>query len=161
MKKNLLIALLFTITIVSCKTKAALDYNQKLVGMENSLTSSIMKTETDVEKYAQTKNWDSIVAVSTRMESMIDEKLQKVKSDPAPDAKDGEKFKAAYVYYFDYCKGMYTKYKLVGGASNDELRKQEAEKLMEYLAKKDKVIADLKTTQAAFATANNLRMEKK
>ncbi len=160
MIKNIFAALAVVAMLSSCHSKTALNYNQDFVAKEKALTPDMEKTETDVARFAQTQQWDSVSAVAGRMKSKIEAQIADIKKTPAPDAKGGEKFKAAVVEYFDYVRGLYVAYQTVADAKTPEDRMTEVAKMQELVTHKEAVGAKIREEQQEYAKANNFRIEK-
>lgn len=146
--------------LASCNSRTAYKYNQDFVAKEKALTPDIVKTETAVGKFAQAQQWDSVAAISDKMENEVEEQITEIKKTPAPDAKGGEKFKAAALDYFGYMRSMYTSYKDVGNAKTDEERMIELKKMQDIVAQKEAVSARIRAAQEEYARENNFKIEK-
>ena len=160
MIKNLFAALAIAAIFTSCNSQSAFKYNQDFVAKEKSLTPDMMKTETDVERFAYAKQFDSIAVAGQRMADKIQEKITEIEKMPAPDAKGGDKFKAAALRYFQYMKKLYISYKNVGDAKTDEERQAEMVKMQEIVVQKEQVANDIRSAQQEYAAANNFKIEK-
>jgi hypothetical protein len=161
MFKKIIPALFIISLFVSCKTKNAFKFSQDFVTKEKSLIPSLEMTESKVEAFVKEKKFDSVVAVSGRMEKMIEDIIAPIKAAPAPDAEDGEKFKVDVIKYFEHMKSIYTSYKAYGNATNDEARDAELLKLQEIAAKNSEVTTIIQTSQKSFAKANGFKIEDK
>ena len=159
MKYTFIIAAMLLVTLASCNSKKALKYSQTIVKLERSLMSDIELTETKVEQYANEQNYDSIVAVSDRMEKIIDRKLQEVTTMQAPKVKEAENFKQASIRYFSYLKSIYTSYKKFGLAQSDEDRQRELQNLQNLVGGKTVAVTEMQTAQKKFADANGFKVE--
>lgn len=159
MKYKLFIAALLLVVLASCNSKTAYKYSQEIVKLERSMMSDIEQTERKVEQFATVQDYDSIVAVSDRMEKIVDGKLQEVITKPAPKVKEAENFKQASIRYFTYLKSIYTSYKKFGLAQSDEARQREMENLQELVAGKTAALNDMQTNQKKFADANGFKVE--
>lgn len=160
MIKSLFAVLAIAIILTSCNSQSAFKYNQDFVAKEKALTPELMKTETDVERFALARQFDSIAVAGQKMEDKIQLKIAEIEKMPAPDAKGGDKFKAAVLRYFGYMKSLYVSYKDVGNAKSDEDRRVELGKMQEIVAQKGQVIKDIREAQQEYATANNFKIEK-
>lgn len=159
MKYKIFITVFFLIALASCNSKKAFKYSQAIVKLERSLMSDIEQTESKVEQFATVQDYDSIVAVSERMEKILDGKLQEVTTMPAPKAKEAENFKQASIRYFSYLKSIYTSYKKFGLAQSDEARQRVMENLQELVAGKTAAVNEMQTAQKKFADANGFKVE--
>ncbi len=158
MLKQLLFAAMILAVLSSCSSNAAFKYNQDFAAKEKLLIPNITSTETNVARYIVARQFDSVAVAGEKMEGLVDEQLNKIKKENAPDAKGGEEFKTAGIKYFQFLKDMYTSYKNYGGAKTEEGRNEELSKMQELVAKKSTVIQDIKNAQITFASANNFRV---
>lgn len=159
MRKNLfLIAILFT-GLVACKSKSAFNYSQDIVAKERSLTADINATEDKVEKFATAQQFDSVAAVSERMENLVQKKIDEIMAMKVPKAKEADNFREAALKYFKYIKSIYTAYKEVGKAPTAEERAKLAEEMQEVAAKKEEVVSDMQKAQRKYAEANGFKVE--
>ena len=146
--------------MASCSNKkAAFDYSQDIVAKERSLTEAINKTEDEVERFATAQQFDSVAAVATRMENLVQSKIDDIEKMKVPKAKKADEFRSAALKYFKYIKQIYTAYKEVGMASADD-RMKKVEEMQEIATKKDDAIRDMQTAQRAYADANGFKIEK-
>lgn len=160
MLKKLIFAAIILSGFTACKSKDAFNYSESFVKKEQSLSSAMEKTEADVKTFNASEKFDSISMVSSRMEKMVNDKLNEIKEQPAPDVKEGANFKTAGIKYFEYIKSIYTTYKEYGNAKTAEDRQIVLTKLQDIVALKAKAIADVKEAQNKFAAANNFKVEK-
>jgi len=158
-KKLLLVAILFT-GLVACKSKSAFNFSEQIVAKERSLEPEITATENKVEKFAQAGQFDSMAAVSGRMEKLVQTKIDEIEDMKVPNAKEADAFKSATLKYFKYIKSIYTGYKGVGNAKTDEEREELASELMELANKKNSVLSDMQAAQQKYAKANGFKVEK-
>jgi hypothetical protein len=159
MRKNLfLIAILFT-GLVACKSKSAFNYSQDIVAKERSLTADINATEDKVEKFATAQQFDSVAAVSERMENLVQKKIDEIMAMKVPKAKEADNFRDAALRYFKYIKSIYTAYKEVGKAPTAEERAKLAEEMQEVAGKKEEVVSDMQKAQRKYAEANGFKVE--
>ena len=160
MKYKLIIATLLLVALVSCNSKKkAFKYSEAIVKLERSMMPDIEQTERKVEQFATVQDYDSIVAVSDRMEKIVDGKLQEVITMPAPKVKEAENFKQASIRYFTYLKNIYTSYKKFGLAQSDEARQREFENLQELVAGKTAALNEMQTAQKKYADTNGFKVE--
>lgn len=151
--------LILVICLISCKSRSALDFSEAIVKKEKSLVTDVETTERQVADYIKADQFDSVAAVSERMEKPVDNKLQEVKGLPLPDAKNAEDFKKASVEYFKFLKSVYTSYKNFGLAKTEEERLKEQQKMLEIINTKNNVVAMMQREQRKFAEANGFRVQ--
>jgi hypothetical protein len=159
MKKLLnLIPILFV--LCSCGSKAALDFSETIVKKEKSLQTDIIKTENKVKTYYENHQYDSMAAVSEKMERIIGDRLDEIKNLKTPDVKLADEFKSESVNYFAYMKKVYTSYVQYAKAETEEIRDKEFKNLQDVVAKKDEVIRKMRDSQKRFAEANGFKIKK-
>src|SRR5688572_1131035 len=97
MLKKVIIAAIFFTGLISCdtKSKSGFKYSEDLVAIEKSLVPDIEATETKVEQFANSGDYDSVVAAATRMESLVQKKIDEIEKKPLPKAKGTDAFKAS------------------------------------------------------------------
>ena len=159
MKKLLnLIPVLFV--LCSCGSKAALDFSEAIVKKERSLQPEIIKTENKVKLYYESHQYDSMAAVSEKMEKIIGDRLEEIKNLQTPDVKLADQFKNESVNYFAYMKNIYTSYVQYAKAETEEIRDREFKNLQVVVSKKDEVIRKMRDSQKRFAEANGFKIKK-
>jgi hypothetical protein len=144
---------------VACKSKSAFNYSQDIVAKERSLTADINATEDKVEKFATAQQFDSVAAVSERMENLVQKKIDEIMAMKVPKAKEADNFRDAALRYFKYIKSIYTAYKEVGKAPTAEERAKLAEEMQEVAGKKEEVVSDMQKAQRKYAEANGFKVE--
>ena len=147
------------VLLFSCKSKTALNFNEKIISIEKSLTADITATETNVLRYFENQQYDSAAAASTKMESLVDAKLKEMQAVETPDVKEGENLKKAAVRYFAYLKSIYTSYKEYSTQTTEEARETARQNLVKIANGKDDAIKDIQAAQKKYAEANGFRME--
>ncbi len=147
------------IFLVSCNTKNAVEYNNKIVGIESRLAVQMDITENNIGKYFDSSNYDSIAIEAGKMETLVDQALDEIKKSPAPQIKEGENFKNASITYFQFIKNIYTAYKNIGLEKTDEGRQTAYADLMKLVDKKQAVLDDMQAAQKKYATANGFTVK--
>ena len=161
MIKKLMFVACVLCLFTACKSGAAYSYSQNFVKQEGSLIPQMTKTEQDVARFVQEKDYASIAASGAAMEKTVDAKLQEITDAPAPDAKGGAEFKTACIKYFAFIKSIYTGYKNFGNATTEEERNAELMKVQEMTSKKMTVVADIQSAQKKFAADNGFKIQNK
>ena len=133
--------------LIGCKSKIAIDYNNMIVAKQKMLDNSMDATEPNLKNYFASFEYDSIAAVSTRMEIKIDTLISAIKKEPAPAVKQGQNFKNAALHYFDYMKSIYTSYKNYGLQTTPEGRQIQLLIMSKVTNLEDKMIADMQKAQ--------------
>jgi len=159
MKRNFSIIIAALVLIISCKSKDALNYSDKIVAKEKSLEAAIKDIERKVSDFNRENKMDSIVAVSERMVSLVDSKLTEIKNETVPNAKGAEDFKKAAVNYFEYIKEVYVAYLSYGKASTEEQKTIEVERIKDMVSKKEDIVRDMQNAQKKYADANGFKVE--
>ncbi len=157
MKKYIFVVIICSI-LIGCNSKAAFDYSQNFVAKETILVPKINTVEEKIAVFVENKQFDSIAISAKTIEDEVEQIIADVKKQPAPDAKEAEKFKAAIINYFSYIKSIYTIYIQYGTATDDEARNDAVVKLQDVVAKKDAALNNIKTVQKSFAAANGFKI---
>lgn len=136
----LLTAVLFT----ACNAVSVSTFNDAILEKENALVPQIEATEESVGKFAEESKFDSIAAVSGRMESAVAQTISEIEKMELPSAEGAEDFKKASVEYFQYLKSIYTAYKKLGLAKTDEERASEVKQVQAIAQKKNTVLLKMR-----------------
>lgn len=152
MKMTKLIAAIFiVISLASCNTKDALEFNDKLVGIQKSLTTEIDKMKPD--------SVDGLAKL-IKIQQLTKTKIAEAKAVKAPE--NGEPFKQAIIDDFD---GIVTTYDILINMLKQEGNETELQKLqgeLETWTKKIERLDDnVLVEQKKFADKYNLRIENK
>lgn len=157
----LLFSILATIAI-SCKSKStdtsnqpatAKDYYEKILDLEESMSEPLLKTEAEIKARSDKNNFAGLAQSAKAMEDTIDIRINIIKKMDAA-GKGGEDFKTMAVRYFEYIKSIYTAYRNIGEAKNEEDRKAAADKMTTIINAQQGVIANLNNAQNKFAADN-------
>ena len=146
------------VCLVGCKSKKAMDYNNLIVKKQKSLAAAMDATEPQLKNYFANYQYDSIVNVSTRMESRIDSILVDLQRKPAPNAKQGDNFKKAALNYFNFMKSKYTSYKNYGLQTTPQGRMFQLQVMNGMTNQEDKAVADMQQAQRIFAKDNGFKI---
>ena len=159
MNKNLFIAAIIITCLVSCNSKTAFNYSEDFVTKERSLMPVIDSVETKVGIYVTAQQFDSMSMVSKVAEKRFDAVINEVRANPAPSVKEGDHFKAEILRYLEYLKSIYTAYREYAEGTAEQREAIKA-RITDIVARKETVVADIKSAQRAFADANGFRIER-
>jgi len=159
MLKKLLFVLLLTLTLVSCKTKIALNFNQEVINKEQVLLPYITLTEEKIGKYFKHQQYDSISIAGEKMANKIQKAIDEIKSLHTPDIAGAENFKVAYLHYFAFMKSVYNTYESYGKETTDDGRNLKLEALQTIVSRRQTITNEVLSAQKKFAVANGLRLE--
>jgi hypothetical protein len=138
------------ITMVSCKGKNALAYNEKMVGIQQELMTKVNKMQADTTGDATAK------LITFR--DFAKQKRDEIKAAPAPDG--GEAFKEAMV---NDVTGIIESYDVLIKITEAEGDEAKLEPLRESFAVLEKKIAKLDDSvideQRKFAKANGIQLK--
>lgn len=149
------------VLLTACGSKkAAFEYSEKLVAMENSLVPDITETESKVEIFFANGQYDSAKIMSQRMEDKIAVKIKEVEEMPPPQAEEAENFKKAFLKYFAYMKSVYSSYTKYATQTGEEERVIAFEEMMKVIDKKQDAIDEVQRMQVKFAKANGFSINK-
>src|SRR5690349_701148 len=130
MKLSIVVAIVLLATVTGCKSKTAFDYSEKIVKQERELGPDIEKADQQMAKYLETQTYDSVISISTRMERLVNSKLEVIKSSEPPSVAEADNFKKAAIRYFDYMKSMYSSYKNYASQTGEEDKEKARQELV-------------------------------
>jgi hypothetical protein len=157
--KKIFIACLLVTALAACKSKSAYTYCKDFLAKEKSLMPDIEKTEANIKTYFAADEFDSIAVAGEKMEKLVDNTIQGIQKEPAPDVKQGAEFKQAGIKYFEFIKSMYTAYKNYGHTPTPDGRDEEMKKLMDIVSHRQDAINDIQNAQKKYADANNIKLD--
>lgn len=160
MNSKIILGGLLILMVTGCKSKSAFNYSEDMIKKERALIPYIEATEDKVGKFAAKEQFDSVAAVATTMENMVQEKIDEIKSTPIPEVKEADNFKRAMLKYFQYIKSLYTSYKNWGNAETSEERDKIFLAMQELVGDKEKVMKEMQAAQRKYADVNGFRLEK-
>ncbi len=156
--KMILTGLVF-ITMVGCQSKSAFNYSEDIIKKERSLIPEITATEKNVEKYVEKGQFDSIAVAGSKMEKLVQQKIDEIKSMKVPKAKEADNFRMASIRYFEYFKKRFSGYKDFGNAATAEAREKVQEDLLKIINGQQAAINDMQAVQRKFADANGFKVK--
>ena len=163
MLKKLIIITTLVTGMAACKSdsKSARNYNNDIIAKENSLTPEVTVTESNVKKYYDAGEYDSLAAAGENMESLVQRSIDEINAMPVPKAKEADNFKTSMIRYFTFIKSLYTTYKEFGRAGTDEKRQEKLQEIQKIVSQKQDILTEMQGAQRKFAEANNFKLEKK
>lgn len=159
MFKKIFAPIILLVVLVSCNSKSAYNYSEKIAAIENSLEPEIVKTEDAMQRFFIASHFDSISIVGGQMEQKVEDAINKIKTMPAPSVKEADNYKNAAVAYFEYIKSVYTAYREYGSAENEDVREEKRKNILEVAGKKQDVVATIQSAQKKFAKANGFKIK--
>jgi hypothetical protein len=160
MIKQIFVFVVLAIFFVACNnSQSAVQFNDKLVKIEKSLVDPLQREEANASKYFEEGKLDSIHAVGSRLERLIQSKIEEVKAVKTPDIPQAENFKKSYLKAYKVAKDVYALYKAYGLSKSDEERQELIEKVKELMQENQTATNDMLAAQRIFATANNIKLK--
>ena len=161
MKRTLSLLVILSLTLFSCKQQTALKYNNYVIELELALVPGTTAATSKIDSWIEADKWDSVAAISKRMQSEVQGSIDKIQKKDAPDLKGAAEFKQGALRYFAYIRDIYTGYIKLAEQPDAEARSTESAKFLSMINEKDKVISDFQEKQRAFASANKIKLESK
>ena len=161
MNPTRLFAVLFLVSLFSCKSKSAFEYSEAIVEMEKELSAEIAEADQKLLAYMDAKKSDSAILMSKHMEALAEDKLTEVEKMKVPPVKEGDNFKKSAVRYFTYIKSIYSAFRKFTMAESKADKEKERKKLAKIIESKNEIAKDMQEAQQKFAAANNFLIEKK
>src|SRR5215471_337807 len=153
------ILLIACISFSSCKSEQAKKYSDLIVSKQNAIDSKIEKATSQLSIYFGNYQYDSIVSVSSRMESEITAAKNDIQKTPAPKLKEAENFKQQALNYLDFKKSIFTTYKDYGLQTTPEGREMLRENMVAVLSQEKIYNSNLEAAQINFAKANHVKIK--
>jgi hypothetical protein len=159
MKLSIVVAVVLLATVSGCKSKTAFNYSEKIVKLERDLGPHIEKADEQMAKYLETQTYDSVISISTRMENMVDSKLEVIKNSQPPSVAEADNFKKAAIRYFNYMKSMYTSYKNFASQTEEEGKEKARQQLVSLAGQGEDEVKNMQMAQRKYASANNFKIK--
>lgn len=162
MKRMLPFAALFlSILLVSCadNSKKAFEFSETITQQEQRLIPKIETAEATLGRLFETGNNDSARIVSDNMAAEVQRSIDTIQDMTLPGGiKGGAEFKQESLKYFKGLMAVYTGYSKVSAQTDTAAYRVEAEKLLQTVADKDKLVQDIVTAQQKFAKDNGFKV---
>lgn len=158
MKLSFIVAVVLLATITGCKSKTAFNYSEKIVKLEKDLGPEIANTEKQMAKFLETQAYDSVISVSTRMENLVESKLEIIRNTQAPTVPEADNFKKAAIRYFTYMKTIYSTYKNYASQTEEEGREKARQEWASIAEQGDDEVNSMQMAQRKYAEANNFKI---
>lgn len=169
MIKNLLIAL-FVTSLISCgnnktnkeaepanaeagKVYTAVQLNERIMALENSLGEPMLKAEAEIKARSDNNNVAGVIQSAKAMEDSVQLRVDEIKK-LSPVGVGGEDYKVVAVRYFEYLKSIYTTYKEIAEAKDDNVKIEKAKQMQSIVASQPAVLANLQQAQQKYAADN-------
>ncbi|MFN4316244.1 MAG: hypothetical protein ACK4E0_18300 [Chitinophagaceae bacterium] len=159
MKKSWIWLLALVLVASSCKRKDAFNFSESIVAIDTKLGTEIEKVQPEVERLIKADERDSLIRLSTRMETMVDESLVKLNALKIPSVPEADQFHKESVRYFGHIKGLYTSYRNFAEETTDSTRMAAAVRIQEVEQNLTDVINSMQQAQQKFAKANGFKIE--
>ncbi len=161
-KKLIIIATLVAgLDACKSKSKAAYNYSSDMVAKENNLRPEVRATESNVKKYYEAGQYDSIAVAGENMENLVQKTIDEINAMPVPVAKEADKFKAAVIRYFIFIKSLYMDYKEYGRAVTVEKRQEIMLDIQKIVSQKQDHLDEMQDAQRKYAEANGFKVKAK
>jgi hypothetical protein len=159
MKLSIIVALLLLVTVTGCKNKSAFNYSEKIVKLERDMGPEIEKADERMAKYLESQTYDSVINISTRMERLVDSKLEVIRTTEPPSVGQADNFKQASIRYFTYFKNMYIAYRNFASQADEEGREKARQHLVDLAGLGETEVKAMQTAQKKYADANNFKIK--
>lgn len=127
--------------------------NEKIMDLENSLAEPMLKAEAEIKARGDNGNIEGVIQSAKAMEDTIQLRLTKLKGLSTVGV-GGEDFKTATVRYFEYLKSIYTTYKEIAQAKDDNAKTEKRKQMETILSSQQAVMVNLQQTQQKYAADN-------
>lgn len=162
MRQVIAFCVLSSVVFFSCKSQSSdtgpvpanpKEYSEKIADLEESLAEPLLKAEAEIKVRGDKGDFAGMAQSAKAMEDTVELRIHTLKKiDPV--GKGGEDFKTVSVRYFEYIKSIYTSYKNIAEAKDEEAKKVAADKMAAVINAQPGVLTNLKTAQDKFAAEN-------
>ena len=159
MIKKFFAAALLVTSLVACKSKSAVNFNNKLVLIEKSLLVPLEEGEKSATQHFTNGNYDSLSAVGSRLEKIVQLKIDEVEALKTPDISQAENFKTSYIKAFKALKEVFISYKETGAAKSAEDRQKIIDGMQALVDEKNDAFKDMQAAQRIFASSNGFKVQ--
>ena len=163
MKKLWIGALIVTSVLGACKSSTkgsaekpqiASEYYEKIIELEETMSEPLLTTEALIKARGDKSDFEGIAKAAKAMEDTVDVRINALK-EMEPVGIGGEDFKIVATRYFEYIKSIYSAYREIGQAKNEEARIKAAEEMTHTINGQQAVMENLQAAQAKFANSNH------
>lgn len=123
------------------------------MALENSLEEPMLKAEAEIKVRSDNGNMQGVAQSAKAMEDSIQLRVDEVKK-LTPVGKGGEDFKIVLTRYFEFLKSIYTTYREIAEAPNDNVRAEKGKQMQSIMNAQSSVITTLQQAQQKYAADN-------
>ena len=146
------------VALSGCSSKAV-NFNNKIANIESSLRPDAQNAQSNMDDYYKNQEWDKMAKAAKKIESELTDKISELKDLDAPDMEGASAFKKAEVNYLTEMKKMFTCYRKIGEADNDQDRQTEVENYKQITQDVSDAQQEVKRTQSTFAKSNDMKIK--
>ena len=142
-----------------CKSEKAKKYNDAIVKKEKAVELDMEQATKKLEIYFANYEYDSIVGVSSRIETQLNSVMQDIQKIQPPKLKEAENFKQETLKYLGYKKDIFTAYKNYGLQTTPQGREMERMNMVAVLSQEKDMNFNMHAAQINFARANHVKIK--
>lgn len=131
----------------------AVQLNERIVALESSLEEPMLKAEAEIKVRGDKGNLDGVAQSAKAMEDTIQVRIDAVKAF-TPVGVGGEDYKTVATRYFEHLKSIYTTYREIAEANNDNTRQEKAQQMQSIISAQPAIMANLQQAQQKYAADN-------
>lgn len=135
------------------KVYTAVQLNERIIALESSLEEPMLKAEAEIKVRGDKGNMGGVAQSAKALEDSIQVRIDEVKN-LAPVGVGGEDYKIVAIRYFEHLKSIYTAYKEIAGATNDNTRQQKVQQMQSIISAQPAIMANLQQAQQKYAADN-------
>jgi len=136
-----------------------LQFSERIVSAEMELAEPLAKAEQSIRRQADSNSYEAMSRTAEHAEKLVQKKIDEIKKLSASEFKGGNEFKRSALDYFGYVKSIYTTYKNIGNANNEDVRLAHSKQMDTILASQQNMITLMQAAQDKFAVENGFQVE--
>lgn len=160
MLKSTLCVAITIVLLASCTDHAAKEFNDHLVIEQNSIMPAVIAADMKLNDLLARGEKDSIIALTTRMEKLIETKRKSLEAEKLPTVAGAKDYAEAFINYYKYEQSVYEAYRYWAGAKNDKDKQYGADLIIKLEDQSDKYTDYMRRCQRIYAEKNNLRVNR-
>ena len=135
------------------KVYTPVQLNEKIMAIEASLQEPMLKAEAEIKVRGGNGNIAGVAQSAKAMEDTIQLRLNEVKA-LSPVGVGGEDYKLVATRYFEHLKSIYTLYKEIAEAKEENIKIDKANQMQTVISAQPAILTNLQLAQQKYAADN-------
>ena len=135
------------------KVYTPVQLNEGITALENGLEEPMLKAEAEIKVRSGNNNMAGVAQSAKAMEDSIQVRIDAI-NKMSPVGKGGEDYKIVAARYFEYLKSIYTTYREIAEAKDENGRVEKSNKMQSIMNAQNAVLSNLQQAQQKYAADN-------